>query len=315
MLSADIKAENIDIVSADARMNIEQQLFYGVDVVQGAFTVYNFNPSSESSINAELKGIKIGRKGAPVLGSGIMISGYSEENGSVYVSNLETDDIYSNAMISDNQANMISGGLIILKGVKVESVRNKGSVSTYGVNDMVLDNWGEVDKWIVDSDIISYGPSGIGLVNFGTINSFEAKAPIITKGKGARGFNLYDGYMKSAVFDSIKTFGDGSIGIQISKPMGTLEIKNDIETFGGTGNSLVLGKIVTLEANAMNLKPGAEIEDLQIGGNLVSHGDHVDTYVDGGAKLPKVQMRGTVKALGENSNSLRLLNGNSKKTY
>ena len=54
VLSADIKAENIDIVSADARMNIEQQLFYGVDVVQGV-SRYNFNPSSESSINAGTK--------------------------------------------------------------------------------------------------------------------------------------------------------------------------------------------------------------------------------------------------------------------
>ena len=174
---------------------------------------------------------------------------------SVYVSNLEMDDIYSNAMISDNQANTISGGLIILKGVKVESVRNKGSVSTYGVNDMVLDNWGEVDKWIVDSDIISYGPSGISLVNFGTINSFEAKAPIINKKvKEQEASNPYDGYMKSAVFDSIKTFGDGSIGIQISKPMGTLEIKNDIETFGGTGNSLVLGKIVNSRSKCYESK-------------------------------------------------------------
>lgn len=45
-------------------------------------------------------------------------------------------------------------------------MRNRGPVVTYGVNDMVLDNWGNVDRWIVEQKLTSYGPSGIGFVNF-----------------------------------------------------------------------------------------------------------------------------------------------------
>jgi hypothetical protein len=31
---------------------------------------------------------------------------------------------------------------------------------TYGVNDMVLDNWGVVDRWTAEAKITSHGQSG-----------------------------------------------------------------------------------------------------------------------------------------------------------
>jgi hypothetical protein len=80
-------------------------------------------------------------------------------------------------------------------------VRNRGPVTTYGANDMVLDNWGVVDRWVADDKITSHGPSGIGLVNFGTINVLEMNAPIETFGQGARGFNVYIGTVKMAEFE------------------------------------------------------------------------------------------------------------------
>ena len=40
-------------------------------------------------------------------------------------------------------------------------------MTTYGPNDMVLDNWGTVDRWISDDKVTSFGSSGIGFVNFG----------------------------------------------------------------------------------------------------------------------------------------------------
>ena len=36
---------------------------------------------------------------------------------------------------------------------------NRHPVVTYGVNDMVLDNWGVVDSWTAEQKITSYGPS------------------------------------------------------------------------------------------------------------------------------------------------------------
>ena len=71
-------------------------------------------------------------------------------------------------------------------GAYVDEVRNRGPVVTYGANDMVLDNWGLVDRWIAEQKISSYGPRAIGFVNFGTVNEMRIEAPIETFGQGAR---------------------------------------------------------------------------------------------------------------------------------
>jgi hypothetical protein len=97
-------------------------------------------------------------------------------------------------------------------GAYVDSVRNLGRVTTYGVNDMVLDNWGQVDCWVAEEKLTSFGPSGIGFMNFGGLNELTVKAPIETFGQGARGFNLYAGTLSRAEFDRITTHADGAVG-------------------------------------------------------------------------------------------------------
>ena len=47
--------------------------------------------------------------------------------------------------------------------------------------------------------------------------------------------------MKEVVLESIETHGDGSIGVQLSKPLPKLTIVNDLSTHGGEGLSLVKG--------------------------------------------------------------------------
>ena len=80
----------------------------------------------------------------------------------------------------------LRGGHISVSGLDIlaADVRNSpdrphgyGVYVTYGPNDMVLDNWGDVDRWIAEGKVISYGPSGIGFVNFGTTRSFHARLP------------------------------------------------------------------------------------------------------------------------------------------
>ena len=100
--------------------------------------------------------------------------------------------------------------------------RNRGPVMTYGVNDMVLDNWGVVDRWTAEAKITSHGPSGIGFVNFGIVHELKVNAPIETFGQGARGFNVYTGAVNLAEFDRLTTHADGAVGIQISQPIGRL---------------------------------------------------------------------------------------------
>ena len=99
-------------------------------------------------------------------------------------------------------------------GADVETVENTGPVTTLGANAMVLDNWGAVKTWRATAPVMSRGPSGIGFVNVGDIGLLDVQAPIVTTGTGARGFNLNDGSLDDARFESITTTGDGSIGIE-----------------------------------------------------------------------------------------------------
>lgn len=78
-------------------------------------------------------------------------------------------------------------------------------------------------------------------MNFGDIHSSKVQAQIETYGIGARGFNLYDGSLRQAEFQGIMTHGDGAIGVQLSKPFGTIVVEQDIRTKGGEGDSLVRG--------------------------------------------------------------------------
>ncbi|MEG1680309.1 MAG: hypothetical protein RR326_09455, partial [Stenotrophomonas sp.] len=185
---------------------------------------------------------------------------------------LETGAIYSNGMIAPGTPDQITGGVFVVYNAFASLVRNLGPVTTYGVNDMVLDNWGVVDQWEAQEKITSFGPSGIGFVNFGVLNELYVLAPVETFGTGSRGFNVYDGHLGSAEFDRIVTHGDGSVGVQISKPISHLHVHRGIETFGASGDSLVKGVVVNLSAIALSVKPGGSAASINIEGGLTTHG-------------------------------------------
>jgi hypothetical protein len=294
-------ADNIDVVACDARRYAEQPQKYGVNVYQGAFTVYNFNSNTDSVINATLTNIRLGRKGAPVIGSGLFVCGFGDKGGWVVADTITTGDIYSNGMLPYGQPDMITAGVFIVNGTRVKNITHTGTVTTYGVNDMVLDTWGEVEKWTAEKPITSYGPSGIGFVNFGTVNEFEAKDKIETFGLGARGFNQYDGTVNKATFHSLVTHGNGSIGMQVSKPVGSINVKNGIVTSGSRGQTLVKGVIMELPADGVSVKPGGEIKQLTIAGGIKTHGDEVHSFSVEGGVVHQLDIKGAVEANGENS--------------
>ena len=302
-------ADGIDIAACDARRYSEQPQKYGVTVYQGAFTLYNFNGDSESEITATLTGISAGRSDAPVIGSGILIAGFSDKGGFVNLKKLTTGPVYSNGMLPYGTADIITGGVFINYGVNAKSVINEGEVITYGANDMVLDNWGKVGQWTANEQVISYGPSGIGFVNFGTVDTFTGKKEIITHGLGARGFNQYDGTIRSIKVKGFATYGDGSVGIQISKPIGDIEIEDSLLTYGSVGNSLVKGVLTLLPAIAFSIMPGGSVKKLTIGGDLSSSGDNVDTFHIDGGTLDAIQISGKVTATGRKANAIVIKNG------
>ncbi|WP_411328481.1 hypothetical protein [Eubacterium callanderi] len=308
-----VKINGLDIISADARNYSERPMKYGVNVYQGALTIYNFSPKNDSEIKVYAENISLGRRYAPVIGSGVFISGFNDESGKVTIEKLITNDIYSNGMIPTGQPNLITGAIFIVYGAYAKEIISSGSVTTYGTNDMVLDVWGVVDRWITKKKITSYGSSGIGFVNFGKVKSFKAEDVIETYGLGARGFNQYDGTIENAYFKGIKTIGDGSIGMQFSKPVGKITIQEDgVVTEGSTGETLVKGVIKVLNADAINILEGGSIEELNILGNLVTNGEEVVTYHVNGGLVKKLNLRG--KILSKNDKSKKVVIENNGQT-
>jgi hypothetical protein len=271
-----VEAHQIHIVAGDARGFDARAQGYGVQAIPGVFTLWNQQSDNAVVITADLSGISAGEAGRPVRGSGVFVSGAGDAGGRLIAARLETGSIYSDGGIAPGTRDRITGGVFVVYGAFVDSVRNLGPVTTYGPNDMVLDNWGTVDRWTAADKITSHGPSGIGFVNFGSINKLEVSAPIETFGQGARGFNVYNGTVGVADFDRVVTHADGAVGVQVSQPVGEIKVRRGIETFGGKGQSLVKGVVMNLSATALSVKPGGSIERVEILGGLVTHGAGVE---------------------------------------
>jgi hypothetical protein len=273
-----VEAAGIDIVAADAREYQERPKGYGVEVIPGAFTLWNQQTDASVTVTADLVGLSAGRAGAPVRGSGIFVGGAGGSGGRLVARRLETDAVHSDGGISPGTPDRITGGVFVVSGAFVDRVRNCGPVTTYGPNDMVLDNWGTVDQWIADDKITSYGPSGIGFVNFGIVNRLQVNGAIETFGQGARGFNVYTGTVNVAEFERVVTHADGAVGIQISQPVGEITVRRGIETFGGAGDSLVKGIVLRLSAIALSIKPGGSARKITVAGGVVTHGDGINPF-------------------------------------
>jgi hypothetical protein len=274
--SGHIEMRNVDVAQADARSYNARPKGYGVEVIPGVIMIWNQQPDADVVVSAELTGLSVGRAGAPAHGSGVFVSGAGENGGRLVASLIETKAVYVDGGIAAGTPDRIAGGVFTVHGSYVDTVHNLGPVTTYGPNDMVLDNWGTVDHWIADGKITSYGPSGIGFVNFGVLDRLEVNAPIETFGRGARGFNVYAGTVHEAVFDRIVTRADGAVGIQISQPVGEIVVRRGIETFGGVGDSLVKGVVTKLPAIPFSLKPGGSARKVSIGGGLRAHGAGIE---------------------------------------
>ena len=292
-----VDVDGLDIIAADARGGKDRPHGFGVYVLNGAFTLWNMQSDESVVLSADLVGLSAGRDGAPVRGGGIFVSGAGDKGGRLNVRRLETDAVYSDGGIAPGTSDQITGGVFTVYGAHVDVVRNRGPVVTYGVNDMVLDNWGVVDRWTAEAKITSYGPSGIGFVNFGIVRELKVNAPIETFGQGARGFNVYAGTVNLAEFDRVTTHADGAVGIQISQPIGKLVVHRGIETFGGTGPSLVKGVVINLSAIGLSIKPGGSAREIKIAGGIKTHGAGVAPIEQHGA-IETLQVTGGFEAAG-----------------
>ena len=148
--SGHVIAQNVEVIEADVRERQDRPKGFGVYVLQGAFTLWNQQTDSNVTITAHLTGLKAGSEENPVQGCGIFVSGAGDVGGRLEVDLLETAEIHSNGGIKQGTADVITGGVFVVYGAYVEKVVNRGPVTTYGVNDMVLDNWGIVNEWVAE---------------------------------------------------------------------------------------------------------------------------------------------------------------------
>jgi hypothetical protein len=72
-------------------------------------------------------------------------------------------------------------------------------------------------------------------------------------------------------FDRIVTHGDGAVAIQISQPIGKIIVRNGVETFGGTGPSLVKGVMQELAAVGLSVKSAGSARAIFVHGGLKTH--------------------------------------------
>jgi hypothetical protein len=309
-----VDVDGLDVAAADTRDRTERPALLGVGVLPGAFTLWNMQDDPTTVLTAALRGVAAGREGAPVRGSGVFVAGAGPDGGQVEVSLLETGPVYTDGDIAEGTSDTITGGVFVVYGVHVHDVRNRGPVTTYGVNDMVLDNWGVVDNWTAQAPLTSFGRSGVGMVNFGSITALRIQAPIETHGVGARGFNVYrlDGFagptVTEAEFDRITTHGDAAIGVQIGQPIGRLTIHNGIRTSGGAGDSLVRGEIVRLSAHALSVQPGGQVDRIEVAGGLASAGEQV-AAVEVRGEVGAMRVGGGIRAAGPAADALHVNGG------
>ena len=305
-----VQVQGLRVLSADLRGRVDRPRGFGVEAMQGGFTLWNRQPDPAVVLTADLVDLAVGTSDTPVRGSGVFVGGHGDaagapDGGTVQVTRLWTGEIHTDGGIAAGTPDVISAGVFVISGAVVAEVVNTAAVTTHGPNDMVLDNWGQVDTWTAQAPVTSHGPSGIGFVNFGALDRLDVHAPIRTFGTGARGFNVYNGSLRHASFDSITTHGDGSIGVQISKPLAVLDITGDLRTEGGQGQSLVKGVQTVLTAIALSVKPAGHIGSVHIGGRVSTTGDGVVTVdLEGG--VDQLRIDGGISATGSGSDAVHL---------
>ena len=78
----------------------------------------------------------------------------SEKPSSIWgdvTTDLRTGEIHSDGGMARGTPDLISGGVFVISGATLDEVVSPGPVTTYGQNDMVLDDWGDVRSWTAKS--------------------------------------------------------------------------------------------------------------------------------------------------------------------
>src|SRR6185312_284046 len=73
--------EGLHVERADVRGRAERPHGFGVEALQGGFTLWNRRADAGVVLTADLRGISAGSEGSPVRGSGVVVGGHGDWDG------------------------------------------------------------------------------------------------------------------------------------------------------------------------------------------------------------------------------------------
>lgn len=281
---------------------------FSVDMVQGAMTIWNKSESNDISIDVDITHFSCGSETRPIAGSGLLICGFDDHQGSVNSTHISTGHIYTRGEIGRGVANLVCAGVAIGYQVQIHNINNYGRITCYGGNEMGIYNWGNVAKWEVTDRIETHGDNGCGIINAGEINKLTLSHSIETFGVGARGFYMFSGKLKDLQIEQVLTHGDAASALQFNMFIDRLSVSKNLITFGNAIQVKFADSIVKVAADGICIKYGGTLRVLKVSGEITTHGnDNHCIYSEG--SIEKAFIAGNVTAKGENAVALEVIEG------
>lgn len=255
-LDGDDRIDALDITrvhlrAADTIARTDRPQGNGVACLQGAITVWNRIPGHE--LRLAIEDVSIGAPDAPVRGGGVFIAGTVGPGGSrIWAQHVRIGAVYCDSTLPASETGVICGGTFVLPGARVVQLESSGPQVSFGANAVPIDNWGEIDEWIVGGAVTTHGPNAVAIVNAGRLGRLEVRAGVETFGDGARACAVY-GPAALIRLASVTTHGAGAAGIHIVSEVGRLEVPGLLTIRGRSGAAMVKGQIETLAADGVHI--------------------------------------------------------------
>lgn len=261
---AELIIDGLAISNADATQRLPRPQGNGVEVQQGALTIWN-QSATATTLGVTANNIVIGSIEQPVRGTGLFVAGNETGTGGrVVLRQFSTGAVSSDSALPEGTTGTVAGGIFFLVGVYGETVETLGDITTMGANAVPVDNWGELARWRVDGNARSYGPSAVGMVNAGRLDRCEIAGAIETFGDGARGCCIY-GPTGSIEAAAIRTHGKAASGLQVVNRLDSIRLSEGIFTDGAPGEGLMKGQMMSTPAHGVEVESGGWLGELDVG--------------------------------------------------
>jgi hypothetical protein len=271
---------NLVVSDADASACLPRPFGNGVEVQQGALTIWN-RSETDTTITVNARGLRIGDTEKPVRGTGLFVAGQGEAGrGKVALERFETGNVHSDSGLPEGTTQTVSGGIFFLFGVEGDEVSTIGDVSTRGANAVPIDTWARLGLWTVDGNARSFGSSAVGFVNAGELGACDITGTLETFGDGARACCIY-GLTGSFAADTIRTHGRAATGVQVVNRLERLRVGSGIFTRGDAGEGLVKGRMVAGPSHGVEVEAGGHLGELDSARIEVTGRDAVPVLVEG----------------------------------